>query len=138
MYLDGREHHPMASLPVTMVFVLVPEVIRSIYGCHLEPRALGSDGEGCGILGQPAHVLMMSGNRELAAQGLWLRDHHNTHQGFPASAAATLARLRRPPTRPLCLLQLPESSRPSAGPTVLAVQEDFITLEQARKLHVTQ
>lgn len=70
VYLDRREHHLMASLPVTMVFVLVPEVIMSIYGCHLEPRALGSDGEGCGVLGQSAHVLLMSGNRELEAQGL--------------------------------------------------------------------
>lgn len=51
---------------------LVPAAVRlrSIYGCHLVPRALGSDGEGYGVLGQPAHVCPVSGNREPAAQGL--------------------------------------------------------------------
>lgn len=62
----------MASLPVTMVFVLVPAAVRlrSIYGGHLVPRALGSDGEGYGVLGQPVHMLLVSGIREPAAQGL--------------------------------------------------------------------
>lgn len=64
--------HLVASLPITMVFALVPAAVRlrSIYGCHLVPRALGFDGEGYGVLEQPAHVRLVSGKREPAAQGL--------------------------------------------------------------------
>lgn len=64
VYLGGRENHLMTSLSVTVFFVLVPAAVRlrSIYGCHLVPRAPGSDEEGCGILGQPTHGCLGTGN----------------------------------------------------------------------------
>lgn len=125
MYLDRREYHLMASLPVTMVFVLVPAVVRTIYGCHLVPRALGSDGQGCRVLGQPSHVLLMSGNREPAAQGLGLRDHHYTCQGFSATASATSPH----PTAS----SISRSSCPSAGTHSFSSSGRFYYFETGQK-----